>query len=108
MTVSAPANVCWKKNKHIYWSPGGREYGRHCRRHPAHRVKAEETLIKEVQPLLSHETAGNDEATKSAAIFHDACLLGDMSLNMPAELPAACMSATGTQEVEKIKKQLKI
>ncbi len=71
-------------------------------------LKAEEALVKEVQTLLSRQPAMNDQEAKSAAIFHDACLLGDMSLNGNAELSAACLTATGTQEAEKIKKQINI
>ncbi|MFH2124087.1 MAG: phosphohydrolase [Pseudomonadota bacterium] len=71
-------------------------------------LAAEETLIKEVNTLLSRQPAINDEEAKSAAIFHDACLLGDMSLSMQSDLSAICLTATGTQEAEKLKKQSKI
>ncbi|MDO9040813.1 MAG: phosphohydrolase [Desulfocapsaceae bacterium] len=68
-------------------------------------LAAEKNLIKEVDQLLTLKPAMNDEETKSAAIFHDACLLGSMSLGMVTYLTAQCLTATGTQEAEKIKLQ---
>ena len=66
-------------------------------------LAAEENLIKEVNQLLSLKPAMNDEEAKSAAIFHDACLLGDMSLGMVADPTKTCLTATGKREAEKIK-----
>ncbi|MDD3814060.1 MAG: phosphohydrolase [Desulfocapsaceae bacterium] len=71
-------------------------------------LAAEEPLIKEVNALFSRQPAMNDEEAKSAAIFHDACLLGDMGLSMQSDLSATCLTATGIQEAEKLKKQSKI
>jgi hypothetical protein len=68
-------------------------------------LAAEENLIKEVNQLLSLTPPMNDEEAKSAAIFHDACLLGGMSLHMPAGPTEPCLTVTGKQEAEKIKAQ---
>lgn len=68
-------------------------------------LAAEKNLIKEVNQLLTLKPAMNDEEAKSAAVFHDACLLGSMSLGMVADPTASCLTATGTQEAEKIKLQ---
>jgi hypothetical protein len=65
-------------------------------------LAAEKDLVVEVDRLLAHGPDTNDQEEKSAAIFHDACLLGDMSLNMAVHLPP-CRTATGKQEAEKIK-----
>jgi len=69
-------------------------------------MKTEETLIKEVSRLLTLEAAINDEEYKSAAIFHDACLLGDMSMEMLAGLSAEWLTATGRQEAETIQTRI--
>ncbi len=66
-------------------------------------LKAEENLIKEVNKLLLLESAGNEEEAPSAAIFHDACLLGDMSLGLPTGPSAEWLTATGAREAERIK-----
>jgi len=63
-------------------------------------LTAEKDLILEVNRLLARKDQ-NDNADKSAAIFHDACLLGDMSRNMPTQLPL-CRTATGTREAARI------
>ena len=68
-------------------------------------LSAEENLIKEVNQLLTFKPAMNDEEAKSAAIFHDACLLGSMSLGIVTNPTAPCLTATGTQEAKKIKIQ---
>lgn len=68
-------------------------------------LAAEENLIKEVNQLLSFKPAMNDEEAKSAAIFHDACLLGAMSLGIIADSSTPCLTVTGKQEAEKIKAQ---
>jgi hypothetical protein len=65
-------------------------------------LAAEKDLVVAVNRLLAHEPATNDQEEKSAAIFHDICLLGDMSLNTAAPLPP-CRTATGKREAEKIK-----
>ncbi len=65
-------------------------------------LAAEKDLVVEVNRLLAQGPARNDQEEKSAAIFHDACLLGDMSLNMAVHLPP-CRTATGKREAEKIK-----
>ena len=69
-------------------------------------LAAEENLIKEVNQLLSFKPAMNDEEAKSAAIFHDACLLGSMSLGMVTGPSTSCLTATGTREAEKIKSRI--
>lgn len=69
-------------------------------------LAAEENLIKEVNQLLSFKPAVNDEEAKSAAIFHDACLLGSMSLGLVAGPYTSCLTATGTREAERIKTQI--
>jgi len=66
-------------------------------------LQAEEALIKEVNALLSRQSAMNDEEAKSAAIFHDVCLLGGMSLNVHASPSAEWLTATGAREAAKIK-----
>ena len=66
-------------------------------------LTAEETLVNEVKTLLSHEPTSNDAEEKSAAIFHDACLLGDMSMGTLVSTP--CLTATGAQEAEKLRNQ---
>jgi hypothetical protein len=65
-------------------------------------LATEENLIKEVNQLLTLKAAMNDEEAKSAAIFHDACLLGDMSLHISADPTTPCRTETGKQEAEKI------
>lgn len=65
-------------------------------------LKAEETLVKEVNALLAPQPAMNDEEAKSAAIFHDACLLGDMSLGLLAGQSAEWLTAAGRREAETI------
>ncbi|MCX5871066.1 MAG: phosphohydrolase [Deltaproteobacteria bacterium] len=70
-------------------------------------LAAEENLIKEVNQLLSLKPAMNDEEAKSAAIFHDACLLGGMSLGLAADPSTPYLTATGTREAERIKTQIK-
>lgn len=65
-------------------------------------LAAEKDLVVEVNRLLAHGPATNDQEEKSAAIFHDACLLGDMSLSMAAHSPP-CRTATGKREAEKIR-----
>jgi hypothetical protein len=69
-------------------------------------LSAEENLIKEVNQLISFTPAMNNEEAQSAAIFHDACLLGNMSLHIPTDPTTQCLTATGAQEAEKIKAQL--
>ena len=68
-------------------------------------LAAEENLIKEVNRLLTLQPAMNDEEAKSATIFHDACLLGNMSLGIVTSPTAPYLTATGTQEAGKIKIQ---
>ena len=68
-------------------------------------LAAEENLIKEVNRLLTLQPAMNDEEAKSAAIFHDACLLGNMSQGIVTGPTAPYLTATGTQEAGKIKIQ---
>jgi hypothetical protein len=70
-------------------------------------LKAEETLVKKVKMLLSHEPAENDEAAKSAAIFHDACLLGDMSLGLSPDPANTCLTGVGIKTAKEIKTRLK-
>lgn len=65
-------------------------------------LAAEKNLMVEVNRLLAHGPATNDQEKKSAAIFHNACLLGDMSLNMPVPSPFF-QTATGKREAEKIR-----
>ena len=65
-------------------------------------LSAGENLIKEVNRLLTLQPAMNDEDAKSAAIFHDACLLGNMSLGVVTSSTTQCLTATGRQEAEKI------
>jgi hypothetical protein len=69
-------------------------------------LAAEETLIKEVNRLLAFQPAISDEEAKSASIFHDACLLGDMSVGLPVAPSMKWLTATGTREVEKIKTRI--
>lgn len=69
-------------------------------------LAAEENLIKEVNQLLSFKPAMNDEEAKSAAIFHDACLLGSMSLGLVAGPSTPCLTTAGTREAERIKTQI--
>lgn len=64
-------------------------------------LKAEETLSNEVRQLLFIEAAMNEEDTKSAAIFHDACLLGNMSLKSAPD-QATFLTNAGTREAEAI------
>lgn len=69
-------------------------------------LAAEENLIKEVHQLLSREPAENEEEAKSAAIFHDACLLGDIRSGRPADPSAEWLTATGSREAATIKAQI--
>lgn len=69
-------------------------------------LAAEENLIKEVNQLLSFKPAMNDEEAKSAAIFHDACLLGSMSLGLVAGPSTPCLTPIGTLEAERIKTRI--
>lgn len=71
-------------------------------------LKAEETLIKEVSQLLSLEPAAHEEEYKSAAIFHDACLLGVMSLGLLAGPTGEWLTATGRREAETIKTRINL
>lgn len=64
-------------------------------------LTAEKDLITEVNRLLARKPDQHDNADKAAAIYHDACLLGDMSQNMPTHL-SLCRTATGTREAAKI------
>jgi hypothetical protein len=66
-------------------------------------LAAEKNLTKEVIQLLLHEPTTNEEEARSAAIFHDACLLGGMSSGIIAGPSAPCLTATGIREAEKIK-----
>ncbi len=58
-------------------------------------LATEDSLIKAVTKLLALETAGNDGESRSAAIFHDACLLADRQLGLRAAAPAAWQTAAG-------------
>jgi len=55
-------------------------------------------MIREVTRLLARKPAQNDEETKSAAIFHDACFLGDLSLNISTNPATPCQTTMGRQE----------
>ncbi|MBA3008333.1 MAG: phosphohydrolase [Proteobacteria bacterium] len=70
-------------------------------------LKAEETLIKKVNALLSRQPAMNDEEAKSAAIFHDACILADMSLGLALDPANTCLTEAGIKTVEEIKTRRK-
>lgn len=61
-------------------------------------MKTEERLINEVIRLLTLEAAINDDEYTSAAIFHDACLLGDMDPAMPPDPPFYFLTRTGARE----------
>jgi hypothetical protein len=65
-------------------------------------LAAEKNLTEEVMQLLRHEPAATDEEARSAAIFHDACLLGDMRSGIIDGPSAPCLTATGRREAEKI------
>lgn len=64
---------------------------------------AGEDLAGEITRLLARRPALDDDEAKSAALFHDACLLGDMSLNIAAASFPPCQTATGKREAGKIK-----
>ncbi len=66
-------------------------------------LATEKNLTKEVMQLLLHEPAATDEEARSAAIFHDACLLGDMRSGIIVGPSAPCLTSTGTREAEKIR-----
>lgn len=66
-------------------------------------LKAADDMTSEVTRLLTRKPARNDEETASAAIFHDACLLGDLSLNISANLATPCQTATGREEAAAIR-----
>jgi hypothetical protein len=66
-------------------------------------LAAEKNLTKEVMQLLLHEPAATDEEAKSVAIFHDACLLGDMRSGIIDGPSAPCLTVTGIREAEKIR-----
>jgi hypothetical protein len=74
-------------------------------------LAAAETLTKEVQRLLppalpsasnAQQEALSNEQIQSTTIFHDACLLADMSLHLLSEATELCLTATGKLEAEKI------
>lgn len=66
-------------------------------------LAAEAALIKEVMTILSRQPTTNATEASSAALFHDACLLGDMRMNLPMPPQAACLTAAGIKEAEKIR-----
>ncbi|MBU0664330.1 MAG: phosphohydrolase [Proteobacteria bacterium] len=70
-------------------------------------LKAEENLIEEVSRLLSGQPATNDDEAKSAAIFHDASLLGNMSLGNASDPANSFLTRTGAREREAIMTRLK-
>jgi hypothetical protein len=69
-------------------------------------LAAEENLIKKVDQILSLKPATNDEEILSAALFHDACLLGNISLGAPVSPSVKWLTATGTREAVKMKIQI--
>ncbi|MBW6519898.1 MAG: phosphohydrolase [Desulfoarculaceae bacterium] len=71
-------------------------------------LKAEETLSKEIVQLLSLKPAAHEEENRSAAIFHDACLLGAMSLGLLAGPSGEWLTATGRREAETIKTRINL
>lgn len=71
---------------------------------PLTQLAAEKELAVAVIRLLAHGPVTSDQEEKSAAIFHDACLLGDLSLNM-VDQPPPCRTATGKREAERIGRQ---
>jgi len=70
-----------------------------------HELKAADDMIREVTRLLARKPAQNDEETTSAAIFHDACLLGELALNMSTNQASPCRTATGRQEAARIREK---
>lgn len=62
---------------------------------------AEKKLTGEVINLLQHTPGTTGEESKSADLFHDACLLGDMRLGKPAP-QASCRTRTGIREAARI------
>jgi len=71
-------------------------------------LATEATLFHEVIRLLSFKPAMNEGETKSTAIFHDACLLGDISLERFTGRNAEWLTATGRQEAEVIKSKINL
>jgi hypothetical protein len=69
-------------------------------------LAAEEDLIKEVCRLLEQGPAQNDEEVRTGLLFHDASLLGSMSMRLPTELSESCLTAVGTREAKKIQTQI--
>jgi len=66
-------------------------------------LNAAGNMIREVTRLLARKPAQNDAETTSAAIFHDACLLGELALNMSSTNQASpCQTAMGRQEATRI------
>jgi len=70
-----------------------------------HELKAADDMIREVTRLLARKPAQNDEEKTSAAIFHDACLLGELALNMSTNQASPCRTATGRQEAARIREK---
>jgi hypothetical protein len=70
-------------------------------------LKAEENLVAEVNRLLLREPATKSEEEKSAAIFHDACLLGDMSMDIVSDPATVCQTGAGAREAEAIMNRIK-
>ncbi|MEK6202095.1 MAG: phosphohydrolase [Desulfobulbaceae bacterium] len=70
-------------------------------------LKAEAALSEEVNRLLSGQSAATNEAEKSAAIFHDACLLGDINLKKSPDPAGSFLTRAGAREAETITARLK-
>ncbi len=66
-------------------------------------LKAADEMIGEVTRLLARSPARNDSERLSAAVFDDACLLGDLSLDISANLASPCQTATGREEAAAIR-----
>jgi hypothetical protein len=64
---------------------------------------AADEMIGEVTRLLARSPARNDSERLSAAVFDDACLLGELSLNISANLATPCQTATGREEAATIR-----
>jgi len=62
---------------------------------------AEKKLTEEVTTLLQHAPGTTKKESKSADLFHDACLLGDMRLGKPTP-QASWRTQTGIREAAKI------
>jgi hypothetical protein len=64
---------------------------------------AADEMIGEVTRLLARSPARNDSERLSAAVFDDACLLGELSLDISANLETPCQTATGREEAATIR-----